>query len=401
MVIGAGQAGLAASYYLTKAGKNHVVLEHGSVGERWRSGVWDSFTLVLPNWTVQLPGFPYNGSDPDGFMTKAEIVNHLEAYADSFHPPLRLGTKVESLKLNQAGRGYVVDAGDVVFETPAVVVATGPFQQPRIPSFAAKLQPGILQIHSSEYRNPDALPQGNVLVVGTAQSGAQIAEELIESGRKVHLSVSSSGRFPRRYRGKAFDRFLAFLLETTVDKLPPALKSGVSHHVSGKNGGHEINLRQLAKDGAVLLGHVRDISGRRISFAPDLMEDLAKADAFAIQMKKNVDDFILKSGIEAPMEDSVENVELLAWPKGDPITFLDTAAEGITCVVWATGYKTDFSWIRAPVFDETGYPIHQRGVTKSVGLYFVGLRDQYKLKSPLLYGVGEDTAFVISHISTS
>jgi putative flavoprotein involved in K+ transport len=400
VIIGGGQAGLALSYCLTRKNRKHIVLEQGRIGESWRSRVWDSFTLVTPNWTVQLPGLSYSGTDPDGFMLRDDVVRHLENYANLFHAPLRLGVKVTSLRKNRSDNGFVLETNNGVIETRVVCVATGAYQRPRIPSCSSAFPSEILQLHSSEYRNPSALPPGNVLVVGSGQSGAQIAEELNENGRKVYLSVSKCGRIPRRYRGQAYNKAFVGLMEMTPDKLPPFVKKfGCNPHVSGKNGGHDINLRQLSRNGVVLLGHIQDVREGELGLAGDLQENLNFADQFAAQMKKGVDDFISQAGIEAPPDSNPDDPSLRDWPRGDPILSLDLKGAGITSVIWATGYKYDFSWIQIPVTDETGYPIHQRGVTSYQGLYFVGLQWQFKAKSSLLYGVGEDADFIASHIT--
>ncbi len=400
VIIGGGQAGLALSYCLTQKNQPHIVLEQGRIGEGWRSRVWDSFTLVTPNWTVQLPGFPYSGTDPDGFMPRDEVVSYLENYVTIFHAPLRLGVKVASLRMNTSKDGFLVETNNGVIETRVVCVATGGYQRPRIPPCSSAFPRDILQLHSSEYRNPSVLLKGSVLVVGAGQSGAQIAEELSENGRRVYLSVSKCGRIPRRYRGQAFNKAFAGLLEMTPDKLPPFVKKfGCNAHVSGKNGGHDINLRQLSRNGVVLLGHIQDAREGKLTMAGDLQENLNYADQFAAFVKKSVDDFILKTGIEAPADSNPDDPSLRDLPRGEPILSLDLKEVGITSVIWATGYRYDFSWIQIPVTDETGYPIHQRGITGYPGLYFIGLQWQFKAKSSLLYGVGEDADYIASHIT--
>lgn len=402
LVVGAGQAGLATSYYLTQQGRDHIVLEQDSVAESWRSSRWDSFCLVTPNWTVQLPGFPYQGPDLDGFMTKDEILDYFDRYVASFHPPVRARTRVTSLERRAGEAGFQVLTESASFYAREVVVATGSYQRPRLPDVAAKLPPELFQIHSSEYKNPDKLPLGAVLVVGTGQSGTQIAEELHGAGRDVFLSVSSCGRVPRRYRGR--DTILwgvkAGALDRTVDTLKSPMERFACHpHVSGTEGGHDINLRQLARNGVILLGRVQSTREGRLILAADLSLNLAKSDQFAENLLEQLDEAVQKLGLDLPPDTNPRGVGPQVPHETKPILELDLRASRITSVVWATGYVHDFSWIHLPVFDDVGYPIQQRGVTPAAGLYFVGLEWLYKQKSGLLLGVGEDAAHVTSTIA--
>jgi putative flavoprotein involved in K+ transport len=401
VVIGAGQAGLAASYYLTQQGRDHVVLEKSRVGESWRTGRWDSFTLVTPNWTLRLPGFPYRGGDPDGFLTRDEVVEYLEGYVALFDPPLRLGMAAKSVEQGTNGGRYIIQTDSVPLEASNVIVATGMFQRPRIPSFGSRLPGQILQIHSSEYRSPGTLPPGAVLVVGSGQSGAQIAEELYQDGRQVFLSVGKAGRGPRRYRGKDVTWWLNEMGDghTTVDTLPsPKAKFGASPHLTGKAGGRTLNLHQFARDGVVLLGHMTGVLNGSIALAPDLMENLAKADEFEADIKKGIDRYIQKAGLDVPEEPS-DRPELLDGFDAKLVRELDLRSSGINSVVWATGYSFDFGWVRLPIFDDDGYPIQKRGVTAYPGLYFLGLVWLHTANSSLLSGVGEDAAHVAADIA--
>jgi len=399
VIVGGGQAGLAISYYLTQQGREHIVLEQAAqAANAWRNHRWDSFTLVTPNWMTQLPGAEYQGDEPDGFLPRNEVVAHFEQWIERFNLPVRYGVRVSSVEAN--GAGYVVHAGDATtIKAANVVIATGLFQQPRIPPFAANLPADIKQLHSSEYRNPAALPPGAVLVVGSAQSGSQIAEDLYQSGRRVYLSVSSAGRGPRRYRGKDITWWLnkTPLGDVTVDKLPsPRAKFTSSIQATGKGGGHTINLHQFARDGVVLLGRVQGAQGSKITLAPDLKENLAKADKFEADLLKRIDDHIERKGLDVPQETLPE---LRDGYDAEAILELDLKSAGVTSVVWATGYKFDFSLIRLPVLDEDGFPIQTRGVTGYPGLYFVGLPWLHKGKSGLLFGVGDDAAHITSDIA--
>ncbi len=397
IVVGGGQAGLSVSYHLKQRGLEHVVFEQAErVAEVWRSR-WDSFTLITPNWMIRLPGAEYQGDEPDGFMPRDELVAYIEDYVAGFDPPLRFGYKVTSVEPAEAG--YRVRTNQGEFSTANVVIATGMFQAPRLPAFSRNLSPDIRQLHSSEYRNPQALPDGAVLVVGSAQSGCQIAEELYQSGRKVYLSVSGAGRIPRRYRGKDATRWSEELgiANRTVDQLPsPKAKFGASLHASGKDGGHSINLHQFAGDGVVLLGHIQDAQGRRIALVPDLKENLAKADNIEADFVKLVDRYIESQGLDLPPD---PQPQLADGYEADEILELDLEAAGIQSVIWATGYSFDFSLVKRPVFDEDGFPVQQRGVSEFPGLYFVGLPFLHTIKSGLLAGVGDDAAHVVSTIA--
>ena len=403
IIIGAGHAGLSTSYYLTRAGMPHLVLEGGRVGERWRTSRWDSFSLVTPNWMCRLPGYPYPGDDPDGFMSREEVVAYLQGYAESFRAPVREGVRVTAVERHPGGSGYTVVTDGDVYETSVVVVATGFFEQPKIPAEAATLAPDILQIHSSEYKNPELLAPGAVLVVGSGQSGCQIAKELHESGRQVYLCTGSAGRVPRRYRGKDANWWMVQLgrFEQTVDKLPSArAKFAANPHLSGNRGGHTINLHRFARDGIVLLGHLRSVSDHHATLAPDLEENLAKADKLAADLRRAADEYVEKHGIDAPLPDA-GNTDDYDGDDGygqEEILELDLQAAGVRTIVWAAGFNVDYSFLRIPVFGEDGYPIQQRGVTAYPGLYFMGVHYQHKNKSDLFYGVGEDAAYIAAAV---
>jgi putative flavoprotein involved in K+ transport len=402
VIIGGGQAGLALSYYLTQQGRTHIVLEQGQVGETWRSGRWDSFTLITPNWMTQLPGFPYKGDDPDGFLSREDIVAYLEQYAASFKAPLQCGIRVTSVRQQPGGDGYLVEANGMTYSTANVVLATGAYPKPKLPTISAALPVDICQLHTSMYHNPRSLPSGAVLVVGTGQSGCQIAEELHQSGRRVYLSTSSCGRVPRRYRGKDVTWWLTRIgfFDRTIDQLPsPNARFACNPQLSGAQGGHDINLRQFARDGIILLGHLQTVHGKQMILAPDLEENLTKADAFEIQITQAIDEYIKKTGKNVAANSTFREVPHTGALTAKSILTLDLQLAGINSIIWATGYKLDFGWVQIPVFDELGYPVHQRGITAFPGLYFLGLHWLYKTKSALLYGVGEDAAFIASAIA--
>ena len=399
VIVGGGQGGLSTSYYLVQQGREHVILEQADkAAKAWRER-WDSFTLITPNWTIRLPGAEYQGDAPDSFTARDEVVAYFKEYIERFDLPIRYGIRVTSVEPVETG--YLVRTEEAEFKAANVVIATGMYQQPKIPPFSSNLSSEILQLHSSEYHKPEGLPEGAVLVVGSAQSGCQIAEELYQSGRKVYLSVSSAARVPRRYRGKDITQWLDDLgfYDRTADQLPsPRAKFGGSIHGTGKDGGHTINLHQFARDGVVLLGHIQSVQEDRIELTPDLMESLAKADKFEEDVVKQVDEYIEKTGLDAPLETLPK---LRDGYEAEVILDLDLKSVGITTVIWATGYKFDFNIVRLPVFDEDGYPQQKRGVTEYPGLYFVGLPFLHTGKSGLLLGVGDDAAHVVSAIALS
>jgi len=399
IIIGGGQAGLSTSYYLKDQGRDHIILEKANqAAQVWRNR-WDSFTLITPNWMVRLPGSPYKNINPDGFMKRNEIVAYFESYIKQFKLPIRYGIQVTSVE--PMGSGYCVSTDKGEYMSDNVIVAVGLYQRPKMPHFNKQLAPDILQIHSSEYKNPKSLPNGAVLVVGSAQSGSQIAEELYQNGRKVYLSVSGAGRVPRRYRGVDVTHWMEKMgyYKRTVDELEsPKDKFGSSAHGTGKNGGHTINLHQFTKDGVVLLGRIEDVEEDCIFLSSDLNNNLAKADQFEINFVNEVDNFIKKNELDFPAETLPK---LKDGYEVKEIRELNLNQSGIRSVIWATGYKFDFSWVKLPAFDEDGYPIQTRGVSEFAGLYFIGLPFLYSGISGVLAGVGADAAYIASVIDKS
>jgi len=400
LIVGGGQAGLSTSYYLKQHGRSHLVLEAAAqAGNAWRTGRWDSFTMVTPNWTFRLPGGEYNDGDPHGFMPLQEIVARFEQYVERYQLPVRYNTRVTSVEQKPGGRGYRVTTVEQVYEAGNVVVATGSFQAPKKPPFSSRLSPRVLQIHTGEYRNPAALPPGAVLVAGSGQSGCQIAEELYRSGRIVYLCVGSCGRAPRRYRGRDMFEWLDLtgFMSVSVDALPsPRARFAGNPHLSGKDNGHTLNLHQFARDGVWLLGRLQDAEGSKIRLAPDLKENLAKSDQVEVDLLKMVDAYIEKRGLDAPPE-SVP--QLRDGYAAEEFEQLDLAAAGISTLIWAQGYVYEPSLVNLPVTDADGYPLQKRGVSAYPGLYFVGQHWLSTRKSAILLGVGEDAAYIASKIA--
>jgi len=397
VIVGGGQGGLSSSYYLKQQGREHIVLEQSNqAAKAWRER-WDSFTLNTPNWMTRLPGAEYQGDNPHGFLDREKIIAYFEDYITRFELPVRYGIEVKSVELIRSG--YLVSCDGVEFEAVNVVIAAGLNQKARIPAFSMNLSGEIHQLHSGEYRNPLELPEGAVLVVGSAQSGCQIAEELYQNGRKVYLSVCSAGRVPRRYRGRDVTFWLEKIpfFNRTIDDLPsPKAKFAANPHVTGNAGGHNLNLHQFMKDGVVLLGRIKSIAGKRIYLDSDLKENLEKADKFEADIIEKIDGYILANGMEAPLESLPDLRDGYA---AQVISELDLKKAGITSVIWATGYGFNFGMVKLPIFDEDGFPIQKRGVTEFSGLYFVGLPFLHTAASGLLVGVGEDAGYITEHLA--
>jgi putative flavoprotein involved in K+ transport len=399
-VIGGGQAGLSMSWWLHRHGVEHVVLERDGVGSEWRDRRWDTFCLVTPNWQCQLPGFPYRGSDPDGFMPREDIVRYLRDYARSFPVPLYEGVTATRLRGRRDG-GFDVDTTVGQLRADQVVVATGPYQVPLKPRMAERLPTSVHQVYSSEYRSPAALPDGAVLVVGSGQSGAQIAEDLHLAGRTVHLAVGSAPRVARTYRGRDVVAWLADMghYRRGIDEFADAdaVRFRANHYVTGRDGGHDIDLRAFARDGVRLHGRLTGIDGGVLGFADDLAPNLDNADAVSEGIKDSVDQWIERHGLAAPTEQRYRPV----WRPDPGPTELDVAAEGVGTVVWSTGFGRDNRWIEVPVFDGRGYPTHDRGVTSCPGLYFLGLPWQYTWGSGRFCGVAADAEHLAGRILAS
>ena len=403
VVIGAGQAGLIMSWHLQAAGRSHVVLDRReTLGGGWQDR-WDGFVLVGPNWTTGLPGFPYEDPDPDGFMPRDAVAARMRRYAEVIGAPVVRSTAVHHLSTEGAsGRRFHLETSQGPVDADDVIVATGAFHRPGIPAAATGLHSGIVQVHSHDYRNPDELPPGGVLVVGSGQTGCQLAEELRDAGRSVTLAVGRCGRAPRRYRGHDVFWWLRQLAVRGPDLGTPLpsveqlserrLRFACNPHVSGHNGGHDTNLRQMALDGIRLAGRLTGMDESRVTLAPDLAESLTFADTFFdTRFRALCDTFAEKAGIDAGPDDRV-------WPSFEPPegTQLDLAAEGIGTVLWTTGYKPDYGWLDLPILDEFGVPRHIRGVSDVDGLTFIGLLWQHNNASANLTGVAIDAAYLAS-----
>ena len=396
-VIGGGQAGLSVSHFLKRRGLDHLVFEKHRVGHAWRSERWDSFCLVTPNWQCQLPDSPYVGPEPDGFMVKDDIVRYVEAFAAAVKPPIREGVAVTALGRRPDGV-FTLATGEGAYTASNVVVAVSGYHRPNLPREAERLSDTVVQVHSSGYKNPDQLPPGGVLVVGTGQSGCQIAEDLHLAGRQVHVSVGSAPRSPRRYRGKDAIRWLDEMGQyaMTVANHPKGklVRRQANHYMTGRDGGREIDLRRFAAEGMKLYGRLADIRGTALAFKPDLRAKLDAADEVYLGIRGLIDRHIADHGIAAPEAPPYAP----AWePETEPLA-LDLAEAGIASVVWGTGFRSDWSWIDVPCFTGTGYPEHDRGVTTVPGLMVVGLPWLNSWGSGRFSRIAEDAEHVVDAI---
>ncbi len=405
LVLGGGQAGLAMSRCLADRGVDHAVLERGRIGERWRSQRWDSLRLLTPNWMSRLPGYAYRGPDPDGFMTRLEVVDYLADYARSFGAPVHEETEVRSVAPADGGWRVVTDRG--TWSARRVVVATGHCDRPRIPGMAAAIDRRIVQLDTTRYRNPAGLPQGGVLVVGASATGAQLAREIGRSGRPVTLAVGQHNRLPRHYRGRdivcwldrlgIFDRSVADMPQPRRARHEPSLQL---IGVDGRLAEHEpadLDLGVLADEGVTLAGHLVAADGRRVRFAPDLLEQVAAADDRLEELLGRIDRYIAAHGLDRrhPLGDRPERLA----PAGPGPSELDLAAAGISTVLWATGYRRVYPWLHAPVLDAEGEIHHRRGRTPLPGLYVLGLQFMIRRRSSFLDGVGLDARELADEIA--
>ena len=375
-----------------------MVLEKHRAMHVWQTRRWDNFCLVTPNWQCQLPGHPYAGDDPHGFMKKDEINAWLAGFLDKVKPPLREGVTVQRA-MARPGGGFEVKTSAGDYTADAVVVASGGYHLPIVPRLAERLPATVVQQHSEQYRNADSLPPGGVLVVGSGQSGAQIAEDLHLAGRKVHLAVGHAPRCARFYRGKDVVDWLADMhyydMPVTDHPLREGVRDNTNHYVTGRDGGRDIDLRRFANEGMELYGVLQGLEGGSLQFAPNLRESLDHADGIYNGINASIDKYIDKHGIQT---DAPASVYMPVWEPQAERTALDLEAAGITSIIWCIGFQPDFGWVEAPVFNGRGHPGHLRGVTAQRGLYFLGLPWLHTWGSGRFSGIARDAQYVAEHI---
>ncbi|MBP4772950.1 MSMEG_0569 family flavin-dependent oxidoreductase [Acinetobacter baumannii] len=402
VIVGGGQAGLCISHYLQKAGIDHVVLEKESeLTHAWRQKRWDNFTLVTPNWQCLLPDHPYKGNDPDGFMKKNEIVEYLDSFIEKLNPPALLNVQVTHVAKG-APQQFEIETNLGKTTAKQLVVAAGGYHTPIYPKLSETLPENVLVIHSEQYFNVEQLPEGNVLVVGSGQSGAQIAEDIHLAGKKVYLSTGDAPRCARFYRGKDVVTWLFEMgyYETTVKdhRYSEEVRNSTNHYVTGRDGGRDIDLRKFALEGMRLLGRFEDFQNGQLVFRPDLNQNLDMADATYNRINASIDDYIAKNNVTT---DEPASIYQPLWIPEQEITHIDLAAENITSIIWCIGFRPDYSWIDLDIFQSNGYPMHDRGITVDSDVCFIGLPWLNTWGSGRFMDVAKDAEYIVDHIKNN
>ncbi|QRV23419.1 MSMEG_0569 family flavin-dependent oxidoreductase [Marinomonas foliarum] len=393
LIVGGGQAGLSMSACLQEQDIDHLIFEKNTMMHSWKTQRWDSFTLVTPNWQCELPNHPYDGNDPKGFMKREEIIGYLDRFAAKVQPPILEGVSVEKVSKLDNGQFHVVTTKGE-FTGDQVVIASGGYLKPIIPRMAERIPESVLQIHSNQYKNSQQLPDGAVLVVGSGQSGAQIAEDLHIDGKKVFLATGNAPRVARLYRGKDVVEWLDDMgyYQKSVDEHPlrEGVRDNTNHYVTGRDGGREIDLRKFALEGMELFGLMENYQDGQFIFKPNLAANLDAADDTYKNINARIDAYIEKNGIDAPVEPLYQPV----WEPKEERENLDLAASSITSIIWCIGFTPDFSWLDLPVFNGMGAPVHRRGVANEKSVYFIGLPWLYTWGSGRFSGVAADAAYL-------
>ena len=408
VIVGGGQAGLGISYFLQQKDIKHIIYEQGRVGESWLSKRWDSFQLNTPNYTNSLPGLPYDGPEADGFWRTDELIDYFHKFVDQFKLPVQTGVTVTSVDRAEGGEGFEIKMQkegqvEVTVKSRSVVVATGIQRAPKIPAFRSKLPRDINQLYTADYRNPQGLPPGAVVVVGSGQSGCQIVEDLLAAGRTVYLCTSKVGRVPRRYRGRdIFDWWVDMKFwDVTYDSLDDkSVSRAAQPQISGVGRyGHTVSLQQLSRQGAVILGRLEDVHAEMLILGDNAAEHVQFADEFSQRLKNGIDDYLKQMGITPPpFEDDPADVPDPEAKCVSPLRELDLKELKVSTVIWATGFTGDFSWLHLPVLDDQDQPIHERGVSPERGLYFVGFPWLNSRKSGIIYGIEDDAKHIADAI---
>lgn len=397
LVIGAGQAGIAASEHLSNNKISHIVLEKKRIAEAWRTGRWDSLVANGPAWHDSFPNMEFKGGDPDRFIPKDEIAEYMEDYARQINAPIETGVEVTRVVSNTGRYGYTVETSTGTIEALNIVVATGPFQTPIIPTIAPK-NPDLYQIHSAQYYNPQQLPEGAVLVIGAGSSGVQIADELQREGKKVYLSIGAHDRPPRSYRNRDFCWWLGVLGLWDAPANAPG-KEHVTIAVSGANGGQTVDFRRLGHQGIILVGLTQSFDNNQVFFKDNLNENIRLGDENYLSLLDAADEYVKANGLDLPLEPEAR--QFLSNPPSmeNPILSLNLEEAGITSIIWATGYAVDYSWIDIEQFQGQQRPKHQRGVSNEEGIYFLGLPWLSRRGSSFIWGVWHDAKYVADHIA--
>lgn len=397
LVIGAGQAGLAMSEHLGNNNVEHIVLEKNRIAEQWRTGRWDSLVANGPAWHDAFPSMDFK-IHPDAFATKDDVAEYFEDFAQKINAPISCGVEVTEVCRTSAGAGFQIITSDGTYEASNVVSATGPFQHPVIPPVIPN-DAAVQQLHSNSYFNPEQLPDGAVLVVGSGSSGSQIADELLRSGREVYLSVGPHERPPRSYRDRDFVWWLGVLGKWDLATVDPDT-AHVTIAVSGAHGGKTVDFREFASRGMKLVGMTQKYDSGVLYFADDLAANIAYGDTSYLNMLAEADAYIERNGLDLPMEEDSKVLSADPDCVSQPVLQINLQDAGIGSIIWATGYRNDFDWLKADVFDHEGKPVHQRGVTAEQGIYFLGLPWLSRRGSSFIWGVWHDAKYIADHITT-
>jgi len=396
VIVGGGQAGLAMSEHLSRNGVDHIVLERHRIAERWRSERWDSLVANGPAWHDRFPGMTFKDTDPEAFPGKEDVADYFVEYANRIKAPVRTGVEVTKVSRIDGSRRFRVETSEGEIEARNIVAATGPFQKPMIPPVVPEAA-GIEQMHSTAYRNPEALPEGAVLVVGCGSSGAQIADELARAGRDVYLSMGPHDRPPRRYRGRDFVWWLGVLGKWELNAPSPETEH-VTIAVSGANGGETVDFRRMAERGVTLLGRTEGYENGVLTFSNDLKRNIENGDANYLSVLREADAYVDRMGLDLPEEQEAHDIAPDPACVSDPVLRLDVEKAGITSIIWATGFSLDYGWLDVDAFDERGRPVHQRGISPEPGVYFLGLPWQSRRGSAFIWGVWHDAKFLADQI---
>ncbi|MCB1444781.1 MAG: NAD(P)-binding domain-containing protein [Rhizobiaceae bacterium] len=395
LVIGAGQAGVAMSEHLGRRGLSHLVLEKARIAESWRTARWDSLVANGPAWHDRFPGLTFASLDDEAFAPKEKVADYFVSYAEKIRAPVRCGVEVKSVRRD--GDAFHVETSEGVIKARNVVSATGAFQRPVMPALVPA-RPGLAQIHSNAYRNPGQLPEGAVLVIGAGSSGTQIADELLRAGRRVYLSIGPHDRPPRRYRGKDFCWWLSVLGIWDL-KVPAPNTEHVTITVSGAYGGQTVDFRRLGNRGMTLLGRAESYRDGVLEIAPDLMENIERGDASYLSLLDRADIYAAENGLDLPEEPDARRKEPDPACLADPVLAVNLTEAGITTIIWATGYTVDYGWLKLDVLDEKGRPVHERGVSKVPGFFFVGLPWLSRRASSFIWGCWHDADYLAGYIA--
>lgn len=399
VIVGGGQAGLAMSYHLRQRGREHIILERHRIAERWRTERWDSLRFQLPNSWLRLPGKSYAGSDPDGFVHHADVLRFVVDYAAEIAAPVRTGIEVTRLSRSESNGGYAVETSDGQIEARHVVIATGPFQRPLTPDYSRAIPSTVYQTDAIHYRHPENLPPGAVLVVGSGNSGCQIADELLRSGRRVFLAISRHTRVPRRYRGKDIIWWYENLgrFDVKIDTFPDR-KSPPTIIMTGMGGGYNLDPRSLGHAGVTLLGRVVGTANGTLALAEDAGPLLAAAEKGNASFIEAADTLAATSPFSSDLQSKEESAPLPPLRVDSGIRELNLRDENIGTIIWANGYGYSYDWLQLPITDANGVPLQQRGVTACPGVYFLGLHWMHTFRSAILSFVGRDAAYLADHM---